>query len=90
MSDPLGRLDGMPTPTTRELLAFEARHPNHPAGKQQAIEAELGISAARFYQLLARVIDEPEAERLDPLLVHRLRRLRDRAGERRRGALRRA
>lgn len=75
---------GMPTPTTHELLAFEARHPGHPGGKQQAIETELGLTAARYYQLLGRVIDEPEAEQLDPILVHGLRRLRDRADERRR------
>lgn len=73
----------MTVPTTRDLLAFEARHPNHPGGKQQAIETELGVTAARYYQLLSRVIDDPEAETLDPMLVHRLRRLRDREQSRR-------
>lgn len=82
-----GIIAGMPTPTTSELLAFEARHPNHPGHKQQAIEAELGVTAARYYQLLGRVIDDPAAENLDPLLVHRLRRLRDRAELRRRAAM---
>lgn len=66
------------------LLDFEARHPGHPPGKQQAIEAELGISAARFYQLLSRTLEHPEAERLNPVLVHGLRRLRDRAERRQR------
>lgn len=65
------------------LLDFEARHPGHPAGKQQAIETELGVSAARYYQLLSRTLEHPEAERLDPILVHGLRRLRDRAATRR-------
>lgn len=73
---------GCPPPTTSQLLAFEARHPGHPGGKQLAIERELGVTAARYYRLLGRVIDEPEAEQLDPLLVHRLRRLQDRADER--------
>ncbi|MEV8023641.1 DUF3263 domain-containing protein [Microbacterium sp. NPDC080220] len=68
--------------STATLLDFEARHPGHPGHKQQAIESELGISAARYYQLLGRVIDEPEAEQLDPMLVHRLRRLQDRADAR--------
>ncbi|MGA6128855.1 MULTISPECIES: DUF3263 domain-containing protein [unclassified Microbacterium] len=77
-------LVGMPTPTTSQLLAFEVRHPGHPGDKQLAIERELGVTAARYYQLLGRVIDEPEAEQLDPILVHGLRRLRDRADARRR------
>lgn len=72
----------MPTPTTSQLLAFEARHPGHPGDKQLAIERELGLTAARYHQLLGRVIDEPEAEQLDPMLVHRLRRLQDRADAR--------
>lgn len=81
---------GMPTPTTSELLAFEARHPNHPPDKQSAIETELGIPAARYYQLLSRAVDDPASEELDPLLVHRLRRLQERADARRRGQLRSA
>lgn len=68
------------------LLDFEARHPGHPGHKQQAIEAELGITAARYYQLLGRAIDQPGADRLDPILVHGLRRLRDRADKRYRAA----
>lgn len=72
--------------STATLLDFEARHPGHPAGKQHAIESELGITAARYYQLLARVVDTREAEALDPILVHGLRRLRDRADARHRAA----
>lgn len=88
MSVVAGNMTKMPTLTVLELLDFEARHPNHPGGKQQAIELELGVTAARYYQLLGRVIDEPEAEQLDPMLVHRLRRLRDRADGRRRAGQR--
>ncbi len=65
------------------LLDFESRHPGHPAGKQQAIEAELGVSPARYYQLLGRAVEHPDAGKLDPMLVHRLRRLQERAAERR-------
>mgnify|MGYP000962749104 CR=1 FL=1 len=75
--------------STAALLDFEARHPGHPGNKQQAIETELGITAARFYQLLSRAIEEPEAERLDPVLVHGLRRLRDRADQRHRTSMHR-
>ncbi|WP_405373462.1 MULTISPECIES: DUF3263 domain-containing protein [unclassified Microbacterium] len=76
----------MPTPA--QLLDFEARHPGHPKHKEEAIERELGVTAARYYQLLGRVIDQPEALGLDPMLVHRLRRLRERADARRRAAQR--
>jgi len=74
---------------TATLLDSEARHPGHPGHKQQAIETELGITAARFYQLLSRAIEEPEAERVDPILVHRLRRLKDRAERRHRTSMHR-
>ncbi|WP_018188141.1 DUF3263 domain-containing protein [Microbacterium sp. 77mftsu3.1] len=78
----------MSVPSTRELLAFEASHPNHPPDKQTAIEREFGVTAARYYQLLGRVVDDPAAANLDPMLTHRLRRLRDRADSRRRAAQR--
>ncbi len=75
--------------STATLLDFEARHPGHPGHKQQAIESELGITAARYYQLLSRTLEQPEAERLNPILVHGLRRLRDRADRRHRLAMHR-
>lgn len=71
--------------STATLLDFEARHPGHPAGKQHAIETELGITAARYYQPLGRAIDHPDAVKLDPVLVHGLRRLNARAVARQRG-----
>ncbi len=67
------------------LLDFEARHPGHPGHKQQAIESELGLTAARYYQLLGRAIEHPDAVKLDPVLVHGLRRLNARAVARQRG-----
>jgi Protein of unknown function (DUF3263) len=35
------------------------------------------LSPARYYQLLNRLIDRPEALAYDPMLVQRLRRLRE-------------
>lgn len=59
-----------------QLLAFEARGWPGPGAKEQAIRVELGISAARYYQLLNALIDSPAAARYDPLMVSRLRRMR--------------
>ena len=40
------------------------------------------MSPARYYQLLGRLIDTAEAQEHDPMLVKRLRRLRDARGTR--------
>lgn len=62
----------------RLLLDFESRWNGHGAAKEEAIARELTMTPARYYQLLERAIDEPDAAAHDALLVHRLRRLRDR------------
>lgn len=59
------------------LLAFERRAWHHAGAKEEAIRVELGLSAARYYQLLNAVIDSPAALRHDPMLIRRLRRLRE-------------
>jgi Protein of unknown function (DUF3263) len=41
------------------------------------VRTRFGMSAARYYQLLNRLIDQPEALEHDPMLVQRLRRLRE-------------
>lgn len=69
----------------RTLLDFEARWQRHAAAKEEAVRTELNLSPARYYQLLGRLIDTGDAVAYDPLLVHRLRRLRD-ARERERAA----
>jgi hypothetical protein len=65
------------TDRDRAILAFEAAWFRHVGAKEEAIRAELGVSPARYYQLLARLIDTAEAQEHDPMLVKRLRRLRD-------------
>lgn len=63
------------SPTSEELLAFEAKHPpKHSGRKETAIRDELGITPARFYQLLCRLIWTEEALQIDPMLTKRLRR----------------
>lgn len=60
------------------VLAFERNWWRQPGAKEQAISDVLGLSATRYYQLLNRLIDRPEAMAFDPVLVKRLRRQRSR------------
>ncbi|KTS02937.1 DUF3263 domain-containing protein [Microbacterium testaceum] len=61
----------------REILAFEGEWRQHGGAKEEAIRSAFDMPPARYYQLLGRVIDRPEALAHDPMLVRRLRRLRD-------------
>ena len=65
--------------TDRDLaiLAFEGEWFRRVGAKEEAIRADLGISPARYYQLLGRLIDSAEAQQHDAMLVKRLRRMRD-------------
>lgn len=67
----------------RALLDFERNWRAHAGRKHAAIREAFGISAARYYQLLGRLLDEPEAAAYDPLLVARLRRRRERRARKR-------
>lgn len=59
-----------------KILEFERTWWRDPGTKADAIRARLEMSPARYYRVLDRVIDMPEALRHDPLLVRRLRRNR--------------
>lgn len=61
----------------RALLDFERDWAAHQGDKEAAIRTAFDISAARYYQLIARLIDHPEALSYDPMTVRRLRRKRD-------------
>ncbi len=61
---------------SRAILEFERSWWHTPGSKEGAIRQRFGLSAARYYQLLNRLIDSPEALRHDPMLIKRLRRLR--------------
>jgi len=67
----------------RAILAFERRWWRYAGAKEQAIRDLLGMSATRYYQLLNALIDRPEALVHDPMLVKRLRRLREQRHARR-------
>jgi hypothetical protein len=61
----------------REILDFEREGWSLSKPKEVALRNRFGISSARYYQLLNRVIEHPEALEYDPVLVQRLRRLRE-------------
>ncbi|MCT1479320.1 DUF3263 domain-containing protein [Microbacterium sp. p3-SID336] len=71
------------TERDRAILSLEAAWPRHGGMKEEVIRNTLGMSAARYYQLLGRLIETEAALAHDPMLVRRLRRLRDTRGARR-------
>jgi hypothetical protein len=62
----------------KQILAFERGWWRRPGAKEQAIRDTFGLPVTRYYQLLNQLLDEPAALVHDPVLVHRLRRLRSR------------
>lgn len=67
----------MLTATDTVILNLEARHWRHAGTKEQAIRSELGLSATAYYARLNQLLDEPAALERNPVLVNRLRRLRE-------------
>ena len=61
-----------------DLLDFEAVSWSAAEGKDAAILQRFDLSVPRYYQEINALIDRPEALAHAPLLVKRLRRLRDR------------
>jgi len=61
----------------RRILDFERDAWRLQVAKERAIRGTFGISATRYHQLLRRIVDRPEALAYDPMLVRRLRRLRE-------------
>ena len=48
-----------------------------PGRKEALVKERLGLSATTYYKALATMLDDPEALAYDPLVVRRLRRVRD-------------
>lgn len=59
------------------ILAFERGRWKNVGAKEQAIKDTFDLSATSYYQLLNTLIDQPEALAAEPMLVKRLRRLRE-------------
>jgi hypothetical protein len=71
------------TERDRAILALETAWPRHSGAKEEVIRAQLGMSAVRYYQLLGRLIESEAALAYDPMLIGRLRRIRDARAARR-------
>ena len=64
------------TGSDHAILDFERAWWQLPGPKAAAIRSELSMSPTAYYRRLSTLIDRPEAEAADPLLVRRLRRAR--------------
>lgn len=66
--------------TEREqaILDFECSWWQVTGPKEAAIREQLGLSPTRYYELLADLLDRPAARAYDPMVILRLRRVRDR------------
>ncbi|MBK0868340.1 MULTISPECIES: DUF3263 domain-containing protein [unclassified Saccharopolyspora] len=62
--------------TDRAILIFEGEFWRHRGSKERLIQEKFGMSPARYYQRLNRLLDEPEALAQYPVLVNRLLRRR--------------
>jgi hypothetical protein len=62
----------------RAILDFERGWWTEPGPKELAIRAKFDLSPGRYYQVLAELLDSGDAEAYDPLVIRRLRRLRER------------
>jgi hypothetical protein len=65
------------TERDRAILDFERSWWTEPGVKETAILERFELSASRYYQILGELLDAPEAMQYDPLLIRRLRRMRD-------------
>ena len=61
----------------QQVLEFERQWWKYSGAKEQAIRDLFDLSPTRYYQVLNQLIDSPAALAADPMLVKRLRRLRE-------------
>jgi hypothetical protein len=66
------------TERDKAILDFERTWWNESGPKELLIRQKFELSATRYYQILNELLEAPEAYEYDPLVVRRLRRLRDR------------
>ncbi len=66
------------TDRDRAIIEFERTWWSEDASKESIIRERFELSTTRYYELLGELIDSDEAHDFDPLVIRRLRRLRDR------------
>ena len=69
--------EAAPQDDWRGILDFEREWWKVAGPKEALVRDRFGLSLARYYQRLNRIIDQAEALAYDPMLVRRLRRLRE-------------
>ncbi|MCY4037770.1 MAG: DUF3263 domain-containing protein [bacterium] len=62
----------------RAILDFERTWWQETGSKETAIRERFELSTTRYYQLLNELLEDADAMEYDPMVVRRLRRLRDR------------
>lgn len=67
----------MLTDRDRAILAFENAWTKDAGTKHEKIRDAFGLSAARYYMLVNRILDDPDALEAFPVEVGRLRRMRN-------------
>ena len=66
------------TDRDRAILDFERSWWTQPGPKETAIRERFELSPTRYYEILNELLEDADAMDHDPLLIRRLRRLRDR------------
>jgi hypothetical protein len=66
------------TDRDRAILDFERGWWSEAGPKELAVRARFDLSTTRYYEIVGELLDDPDALAYDPLVVRRLRRLRDR------------
>lgn len=61
----------------KSILDFESQNPHHDGIKEEKIVRTYNMSATRYYQILGALIDHPEAQEYKPVMMNRMRRVRD-------------
>lgn len=63
------------------ILELESRTFRYQGTKERAIREQIGISRIAYYVRLNRLLDDPEALRTAPALIHRLQARRTTGGD---------
>ncbi|MFN0282530.1 MAG: DUF3263 domain-containing protein [Kineosporiaceae bacterium] len=64
------------TAREQEILAFERQWWKYAGAKEQAVRELFDMSSTRYYQVLNALLGRNDALAFDPMLVKRLRRMR--------------